>query len=501
MPPEPALLPESEGINQVTVVSHTVCRIGVWGLFDVDEYGAMVDAMIVRQELLRRLPAADVRLFAPFGHLRPCRFDGGEAVEPLGLWGDRRREQLAAQLDCVVVSGSGVTRADADLSGDYGVTVTEMARLAPSRFFVEGLGPDLEDSCPMAWHGVAMADPVGPDEAERLRTALASRRSVAVRDDATKRLLQAAGVDCHLEDAPDSALLLPGLFPAEILDKRLDYLRLMGWYPREGRAVVVAARGTMLEWAPELAASLADRLAAEDDLSVVVAELGSRHGEAEFSSSLASSLPPERVFRLSAAGSADVAAAIAACAGLVGSSRAEIVTALAFGRPTLMLGDRDGLVELARRVGRLDGPVLDPSSLAETVEGLLAGEPDPQALDVLKAQVAASFDRIAATADAASRARLGSSSDDRIAGLESRLTALQEAYRVRGDRLFAERVVLADRVSALTNEAARYWRQLNDEAPRRIAAEAEVEAVHGTRTFRWTARARSVYHRLRRPAR
>src|SRR5439155_5843111 len=43
-------------------------RIGLWGTFDLENFGDMVLARVTRAELLRRVPDATVRVFAPLGY-------------------------------------------------------------------------------------------------------------------------------------------------------------------------------------------------------------------------------------------------------------------------------------------------------------------------------------------------------------------------------------------------------------------------------------------------
>lgn len=165
-------------------------RIGILGAFDADLFGAAVALRVLRHELRRRLVDPEVRVFAPFGAERPTRFDAGEPAEPLGPFDSGHAERLAAQLDLLVV-------------------------VPP------------ED-------GVA-------DVAERYET------GGAVED----RLgwLEVTALDgCEVVSAgeqPHPGLLVDRVLPAAVLDKRLRYLRLMGWYP-PGDAVSVSERGGVL---------------------------------------------------------------------------------------------------------------------------------------------------------------------------------------------------------------------------------------------------------------
>src|SRR5439155_17453425 len=115
------------------------------GTFDLENFGDMVLARVTRAELLRRVPDATVRVFAPLGYPGLNRFDDGEEVEALGSWSPDRLAELAAQLDCVVIGGGEIVHARDDfLAPHYGVDVATMVARAPSRFFLEGLGPEIE---------------------------------------------------------------------------------------------------------------------------------------------------------------------------------------------------------------------------------------------------------------------------------------------------------------------------------------------------------------------
>src|SRR5204862_7486308 len=123
---------------------------------------------------------------------------------------------------------------------------------------------------------------------------------------------------------PHPAVLADRLFAADVLRKRLDYLRAMGWYPEEGSPLVLQDEaGT----APELAA------AAHAGTVVVLLALEpwGQGGQA--------AAGPDRPFRLpSEVTLEDVTAAIAHAGAFVGTSAAGQATALAFGAPARASG-------------------------------------------------------------------------------------------------------------------------------------------------------------------
>ncbi|MGH9041330.1 MAG: polysaccharide pyruvyl transferase family protein, partial [Acidimicrobiia bacterium] len=216
-------------------------RLALWGTFDVDNYGDHLFPRVATYELARRLPGAGVDVFSPYGRRHPTPLDDGP-VAPLGVWTPRRAAQLARTYDTVVIGGGEIIHLnDPLLAPVYGASPEELSRMAPSRFFVEALGSEaLERRCPVVWHALGVsvdADP-GGEAAQRLRSALAGRRHVAVRDRFSKERLERAGVIRPIEVVPDSALLLDRVLPAPALTVRLDRLRAGGSYPAGGALVV-----------------------------------------------------------------------------------------------------------------------------------------------------------------------------------------------------------------------------------------------------------------------
>lgn len=392
----------------------TPCRLGLWGAFDVEDHGQALYACIVRSELARRLPAASIRIFAPTD--LPTRADRGEPAEALGPWSPGREAELAAQLDAVVIGGAGLVDAE--------------------RFFVEAPA-----GVAARWH---VTD---PDEEAALR---------------------GAGVEGAIDLTAHPAVLAPRLFPAAVLAKRLEYLRLMGWYPHEGGALVVQGGD---EQAPALLRVL------DDDPGLALVVTGD-HTLADLG---------RPVFRLPAALSVeDITAAISAAEGFIGPAPWGCMTALAYGTPSVLLRPGPG-----------------PDSLTTALAHARKVAPGTDVLNGLQAEVDAWLDRVAAGALAAARSRPAAAGTTRPA-LESELRAVRLAYRVRVERGNVERVLLADRAARADTELASLRSEVEQlrataatEAAERARYEAEVAALRRTRTFRWTATARALYRMAR----
>ncbi len=198
-------------------------RVAVWGTFDVDNYGDHLFPRVAAHELGRRLPGVVVEPFAPYGRLHPTALDDGRAAAPLGPWTPERARRLASTHHLVLVGGGELIHLnDPMLAPVYEATADELRRMAPSRWFVEGLGPELERGCPVVWHGVGVPWSPGAAEAARLRGALARRPYITVRDRHSAQRLAEAGVERPIDVVPDSALLLGRIMPAGSLRARLD---------------------------------------------------------------------------------------------------------------------------------------------------------------------------------------------------------------------------------------------------------------------------------------
>ena len=512
----------------------TPCRIGIWGTFDLPGFDVLV-SQVLHRELARRLPAARITAAAPYGRLRPSPRDGGEPAQPLGPWSPEGAASQALDLDCIVVAGADLLPDGPTLAALYGVEPAALQDMAPGRFFVDGPGEDAETGCPVFWLGVSLgADPTA-EEADRLRRAAARRPYITVVDDVTRRRLAVAtGVDAGIDVVPDVALLAPRLHPPELLAKRLEYLRLMGWYPREGAPLVVEGDRSLLPHAGALAGAINVLLDHHPNLQVVLAEMGA-DGDGAFAAALAERLPAEATTRLPGhVGMEDLAAALSSCAAFAGSSYRAGLLAFAYDRPLAILNlagaprlhQLEGLADL---VGRSGSVVIQPADLIEVLDLALAAAaaspagvlvpgtgmgPHTGRLATLTRQVDASLDGLAELAERATLEHgraLPGTSNERLADLAEHLHRLEVAFEARSRRMATERMVFAEHLRKAEAEIARLRAeslalrteldaaQKAAEGAGKAAEEGrrELEALRATRTFRYTAELRNVYGKLR----
>jgi polysaccharide pyruvyl transferase WcaK-like protein len=377
-------------------------RIGLLGTFDVDNYGDHLFPRVAVHELARRLPEAVVTPYSPYGRLHPTTLDGGRAAEPLGPWSPEEARKLAAAHDLLVVGGGELIHLnDPLLAPVYGTTPDVLARMAPSRWFVEGLGAELEAGCPVVWHGLGV--PWAPDEegAARLRAALADRPYVTVRDRHSAQRLADAGVDGPVHVVPDSALLIDRIMPAASLSARLDRLRAAGGYP------VAGALPVLLQGCDLLVAHLEEVVTAVERWrvaqpgtgfsEVVALETGRCRGDDQFADGVEKALSPRRVLRLPGeAAVEDIAAAIAGGGVFIGSSLHGAITALVYGRPFVLLNlygeaKLDGFGDLTGLGARV---VHRAAEIPAALESAVADPAPAGLLDSLQQRLDRHFDRL-----------------------------------------------------------------------------------------------------------
>ena len=399
-------------------------RVGIWGRFDVAEYGNLLLPRIFEHELLRRLPAARVYPYAPLGGEHPIGMDGGSPATPLGSWTPARIAQLAEQLDLVAVAGDVIhIRDDVHREGYPNVE----SELKPSRFFVEGLGADVERSRPVVWHAVGVPFELDAEAAKRVRDALASKRYVSARGPTSRERLLATGTEQEIALVPDPAVLVSRLFSAEIVRRRLEYLRAIGSYPAEDSPLLIQGDAALAEAVPHDVPIVLDAPAAH--LSRPVHRL------------------PEHVTL------EDLVAAIAGARAFVGSSPQGYVSALAYGVPAVLVSQYapssiDGFGQWAQEQN-----VVTTAELPDAIGALLRGDVAAPAVDLLADAVDAHFDTLAEIAERSWSEALPDEAAAELARAlaeaERRHDALLRAYAARGEALLREQLRRAEMLDAM----------------------------------------------------
>jgi hypothetical protein len=409
-------------------------RVGVWARSDSDRFGDALRARILERELGRRLPDAVVRPFAPLGALGASRFDDGRAAEPLGIPTPRRLQELAEELDLVILCGP------------------ELPEDPSSGSLLEGLGPELERSCPTVAFGVRVPADLDEAEAAGVRAALGGRRWTAVADEPSRRRLAAADVVGEIEIIPDPVLLTARAIAPDALRRRRDQLRATGRLPASGRPVVIAGGPGLLAGSCEVGRAVRGVLGADRARACLLVGTGSPADEARLADTALAYLPRGTMRLGPDAGTDLTVAAIAEAAVLVTDDQAAALVARAYGVPHLVPGE-------ARSADALEAAIRQ--AIAEPGAGEAAGDDGVARLD-------GALDRLAE--DARRAAVIRSRAPVPAADASDRLELVRSAGEARARRLMGELARERERSAAL--EAA-----IEEQAPMLDHVQAAYESL------------------------
>ena len=449
-------------------------RIGLWGVFDVDDPGQIAARVAVEAELGRLLPGAEVVVRAPLGELHPLALDGGRPALPLA-----GADPDPAEADAVIVCGGEIGLAPGHLRRLYGAGAGSGAAAGMERLL---RGPG--GATPLIWAGVSLAG----GAAQALALGPPATRLAAALDAATAALI--GGDHGPGEVVAHPALLLARHLDAGSQERRRRFLRALGWLPPDGPTVVVAGHAGLLDVPEALGGALA-AASREAGCTVVVVESGDRDGQA-FADAVAAAAG-DGCRRLPAGASLDdLAAAVGAATACLAGSAGIAALAAGQGVPVLGLGVDPVLAATLSAVGAPAAPLHD--GLAEAVAAACSGAAPAPAAEPARARLISLLEAAAAAAVEAAAARGPVADADPAAQLE----ALEGSLRARGRRLLEDR--------------AEYLRRLadHDEEVRGLRAEvavlqAELErtratlaTVLGSRTWKLTEPMREVAERIRR---
>jgi len=253
--------------------------INHWGTFDILNFGDLLFPLILEWQLKNRLGGLWVTLSSPRGG--PFPPDPDRVVQPIIRLEEPAFFQQAVCHDAIVLGGGDIVRLDdSALAGLYKTTADEAAAARFMRAFVIDLGL-LARAVPVFWNAVGVPIDFAPKDRERIRKALRDVRYLSVRDDASKRRLEAAGVDREITVVPDSSFCLPQLFPARDLEPEVRGLQDSGFFPSHGRVLALQLSFAAEETVAAFSEVLLRLLEREPELNVVLLPIGLVHGDLE----------------------------------------------------------------------------------------------------------------------------------------------------------------------------------------------------------------------------
>jgi len=344
-------------------------RVEHWGTSVVANFGDLLYPLVLAHELTRSIPDLELSFADPLGGRAPMGLH--HVARPSrrqshpGFW-----EQVAG-VDAIVVGGGDLLH--------HGTTVVHLegtlTRIENWGFVEAGL---LGEVRPLAWNGLGVPFDVPPELAPALRAACASVALLAVRDEGSRRRLEAAGVEQDIHIVPDTAVLIDDVISTSDRLAAIESLHRRGAIPATGRWLVAHMSFASPLVLAELAGALRAALDAHPDLDLVLLPIGPAHGDPITLAAVAAQLG-RPAWLVTDPTVVEIAALIAAATVIVSSSFHAALVAAVYGVrsvPFAHYGHRPAkLLDLAQRLQR-DRWVLDrPSEIPGALDVVLAHPP------------------------------------------------------------------------------------------------------------------------------
>jgi hypothetical protein len=427
-------------------------------------------------ELHRRLPSVTIRSLAfdqnpaSVSHtmtgraLIPLRADG-----PLGL-------------DALIVSG-GVKPGGPGTGGDETLSLFTLVAddlVEPGSIFAFGVRPSpndtgLSSTAPLLGHvsyvgrpGASTSQPQGPHA------------------------------------IPEPLVLVDRLRDAASLNKRVAYLRLMGWIPTANRIMAVQATAILKPHLPGLVAALG-ALAEDSGIKFVIFETSGSPDDVAVATALTTALSDQTTMLSADNGALAVLAMVHAADLIMSSSPQMLAVSVGLGRPAVGLdfATTGAIDDFAEWCGDTGVVVTTALELVQCIRGPLFRGPLPDARDTMQSALDHCFDHVAdLVGDCTSPLGRTRSRPAHVAFLERRVGVLEAVNDGLGRQLAAERLRFAEHAAKLTGRPVaggdmRSQIELERTQLQLDQARQEIQAIYGTRTMRAVGPARRLYSRMR----
>ena len=366
-------------------------RVEHWGTSVVANYGDLLYPLILERALERAVPDAVLSYADPIG-----------GVAPMGLHHQARRAlrhqepefwEQADGVDALVIGGGDLLHPGTTVVQHEGA----VARIENWSFVEAGL---LGEVRPVAWNALGVPFDIPPDLAPALRAACAPVALLTVRDEGSRRRLEAAGVDQAIEVVPDTAVLIDDVITEAERLTALDSLRGRGEIPPSGPLLVAHASFTSPVVLAELAGALRACVERHPDLHVVLLPIGPAHDDVSTLRGVAEQLG-HRSWLVPDPSVVEISAVLGAATTVASTSYHATLIASVYGVPCLPFahyGHRPAKLEdLADQLDRSQWLLDRPSAIPAALDAVLAGSggTDASDLDPAKVRASAHLDRIA----------------------------------------------------------------------------------------------------------
>ena len=306
-------------------------RLAHFGTFDVENYGDLLFPLLLEHRL------SD--LCQEFVHVSPT---GGpppwnDCIETVGFDTFLRE---TPDIDGVVIGGGQIIRATPTPLGIY-----DRGGLSPfltyPGLWLGAAYVAAKQNVPLCWNASGVPAPFSPVTAELVRWTASVTDYLAIRDEASKRFLEEAGVSQDMKLVPDTAVEISKLWSEEELSEAYTEAFVRRGRSVPGRTLIFHVNS---RWAGEdlsFIAARIDRICKRLDANAILMAIGPSHGDSEVQCRVAQGMTTDPLLVDRPQSLLEAAACIARSEAYFGSSLHGMVTSCSFGGRGMLVASRE----------------------------------------------------------------------------------------------------------------------------------------------------------------
>jgi hypothetical protein len=180
-------------------------NIGIFGTFDVENYGDLLFPIIAEEELKKRLGSVNLYRFSYHSKYIP-----EWPFETISL---TELPRLIHTLDAILIGGGHIIRFDKNIASDYHPPTLEIHH--PTGYWLAPSLLALQYGMPVIWNAPSLQDDI-PDWAQPLlKLSLQNNRYISVRDELSKTILSDLIEPADIQVVPDTVFGISQLISRE----------------------------------------------------------------------------------------------------------------------------------------------------------------------------------------------------------------------------------------------------------------------------------------------
>lgn len=294
-------------------------RIGMFGTFDVENYGDLLFPMIAENELKQRLENTELLRYSYYEKDRSAWSYGVRSLTEL-----LKNPAELRSLDTILIGGGHLIRFDTQVADQYKPPATSIHH--PTGYWLTPALAGITAGIPVVWNAPSSSDEFPAWSHGLLTYVLEQSAYVSVRDTPSFEALRRAGFqgDCHI--VPDTVFSLSRHFPKTVLHEQTKLL--LSSIGIKKKYLVLQANSSL----EPVAKALLARTEITRDFDILVLPIGPILGDDV--SQVLQFLPQARHFQVWPS-PLEIAGIVAHSSGVVALSLHLSITALNYGLPVL----------------------------------------------------------------------------------------------------------------------------------------------------------------------